>query len=92
MLIFKRLIHSASRGFPQWVELHYDDMDKLHPLWPLPPAVSGQRPVSRVPAAAAGAEWAGPQEGGPRRMEVGRWKRMVTLLSRAFRTARIVLE
>ena len=29
-------------------------------------------PVSRVPAAAAGAEWAGPQEGGPRRMEVGR--------------------
>ena len=28
---FKRLIHSASRGFPQWVELHYDDMDKLHP-------------------------------------------------------------
>ena len=72
MLIFKRLIHSASRGFPQWVELHYDDMDKLHPPWPLPPAVSGQRPVSRVPAAAAGAEWAGPQEGGPRRMEVGR--------------------
>ena len=65
MLIFKRLIHSASRGFPQWVELHYDDMDKLHPPWPLPPAVSGQRPVSRVPAAAAGAEWAGPQEGGP---------------------------
>ena len=57
MLIFKRLIHSASRGFPQWVELHYDDMDKLHPPWPLPPAVSGQRPVSRVPAAAAGAEW-----------------------------------
>ena len=70
MLIFKQLIHSASRGFPQWVELHYDDMDKLHPPWPLPPAVSGQRPVSRVPAAAAGAEWAGPQEGGPRRMEV----------------------
>ena len=68
MLIFKRLIHSASRGFPQWVELHYDDMDKLHPPWPLPPAVSGQRPVSRVPAA----EWAGPQERGPRRMEVGR--------------------
>ena len=65
MLIFKRLIHSASRGFPQWVELHYDDMDKLHPPWPLPPAVSGQRPVSRVPAAAAGAEWAGPQESGP---------------------------
>ena len=55
MLIFKRLIHSASRGFPQWVELHYDDMDKLHPPWPLPPAVSGQRPVSCVPAAAAGA-------------------------------------
>ena len=53
MLIFKRLIHSASRCFPQWVELHYDDMDKLHPPWPLPPAVSGQRPVSRVPAAAA---------------------------------------
>ena len=92
MLIFKRLIHSASRGFPQWVELHYDDMDKLHPPWPLPPAVSGQRPVSRVPAAAAGAEWAGPQEGGPRRMEVGRGKRMVALLSRAFRTAGIVLE
>ena len=66
MLIFKRLIHSASRGFPQWVELHYDDMDKLHPPLPLPPAVSGQRPVSRVPAAAAGAEWAG-----PRRMEIG---------------------
>ena len=85
MLIFKRLIHSASRGFPQWVELHYDDMDKLHPPWPLPPAVSGQRPVSRVPAAAAGAEWAG-------RMEVGRGKRMVALLSRAFRTAGIVLE
>ena len=92
MLIFKRLIHSASRGFPQWVELHYDDMDKLHPPWPLPPAVSGQRPVSRVPAAAAGAEWAGPQEGGPRRMEVGRGKRMVASLSRAFRTAGIVLE
>ena len=91
MLIFKRLIHSASRGFPQWVELHYDDMDKLHPPWPLPPAVSGQRPVSRVPAAAAGAEWAGPQ-GRPRRMEVGRGKRMVALLSRAFRTAGIVLE
>ena len=35
MLFFKRLIHSASRGFPQWVELHYDDMDKLHPPWPL---------------------------------------------------------
>ena len=52
----------------------------------------GQRPVSRVPAAAAGAEWAGPQEGGPRRMEVGRGKRMVALLSRAFRTAGIVLE
>ena len=49
MLIFKRLIHSASRGFPQWVELHYDDMNKLHPPWPLPPAVSGQRPISRVP-------------------------------------------
>ena len=64
MLIFKRLIHSASRGFSQWVELHYDDMDKLHPPWPLPPAASGQRPVSRVPAAAAGAEWAGPQEVG----------------------------
>ena len=92
MLIFKRLIHSASRGFPQWVELHYDDMDKLHPPWPLPPAVSGQRPVSRVPAAAAGAEWAGPQEGGPGRMEVGRGKRMVALLSRAFRTAGIALE
>ena len=74
MLIFKRLIHSASRGLPQWVELHYDDMDKLHPPWPLPPAVSGQRPVSRVPAAAAGAEWAGPQEGGPRRMEERRGK------------------
>ena len=81
MLIFKRLIHSASRDFPQWVELHYDDIDKLHP-----------RPVSRVPAAAAGAEWVGPQEGGPRRMEVGRGKRMVALLSRAFRTAGIVLE
>ena len=53
MLVFKRLIHSASRGFPQWVELHYDDMDQLHPPWPLPPAVSEQRPVSRVPAAAA---------------------------------------
>ena len=92
MLIFKRLIHSASRGFPQWVELHYDDMDKLHPPWPLPPAVSGQRPVSRVPAAAAGAEWAGPQEGGPRRMEVGRGKRMVALLSRIFRTAGIVFR
>ena len=57
-------------------------MDKLNPPWPLPPAVSGQRPVSRVPAAAAGAEWAGPQEGGPRRMEVGRGKRMVAFLSR----------
>ena len=65
MLIFKRLIHSASRGFPQWVELHYDDMNKLHPPWPLPPAVSGQRPVSRVPAAAAGAEWAEAHGGGP---------------------------
>ena len=65
MLIFKRLIHSASRGFPQWVELHYDDMDKLHPPWPLPPAVSGQRPVSRVPAAAAGVEWAEAHGGGP---------------------------
>ena len=53
------------------MELHYNDIDKLHPPWPLPPAVSGQRPVSRVPAAAAGAEWAGPQEGRPRRM--GRW-------------------
>ena len=92
MLIFKPLIHSASRDFPQWVELHYDDMDKLHPPWPLPPAVSGQRPVSRVLAAAAGAEWAGPQEGGPRRMEVGQGKRMVAFLSRAFRTAGIVLE
>ena len=50
MLIFTRLIHSASRG----LELHYDDMDKLHPPWPLPPVVSGQRPVSRVPTAAAG--------------------------------------
>ena len=74
------------------MELHYDDMDKLHSPWPLPPAVSGQRPVSRVPAAAAGAEWAGPQEGGPRRMVVGRGKRMVALLSRVFRTAGIVLE
>ena len=64
MLIFKRLIHSASRGFPQWVELHYDDMDKLHPPWPLPPAVSGQRPVSRVPAAAAGADRVGRAAGG----------------------------
>ena len=52
------------------VELHYDDMDKLHPPWPLPPAVFGQRPVSRVPAAAAGVGRAG--EGGPRHMEVGR--------------------
>ena len=69
MLIFKRLIHSASRGFPQWVELHYDDMDKLHPPWPLPPAVSEQRPVSRVPAAAAGAEWAG-----RRRVGRGAWR------------------
>ena len=85
MLIFKRLIHSASRGFPQCVELHYDDMDKLHPPWPLPPAVSGQlwRPARSRP---------GRQEGGPRRMEVGRGKRMVALLSRAFRTAGIVLE
>ena len=72
MLIFKRLIHSASRGFSGWSYVHYDDMDKLHPPWPLPPAVSGQRPVSHAPAAAAGAEWAGPQEGGPRRMEMGR--------------------
>ena len=47
------------------MELHYDDMDNLHPLWPLPLAVSGQRP-----AAAAGVGRAG--EGGPRHMEVGR--------------------
>ena len=53
MLIFTRLISSAGRGFPQWVELRCDDMDRLHPPWPLPPAVPGQRPVSRVPAAAA---------------------------------------
>ena len=39
-----------------------------------------------------GAEWAGTQEGGPRRMQVGRGKRILTLLSRAFRTAGIVLE
>ena len=70
MLNFTQLIHAASRGFPQWVELHCDDMDKLHPPWPLPPAVSGQRPVSCVSAAAAGVGRAG--EGGPRRMEVGR--------------------
>ena len=68
MLIFKRLIHLASRGFPQWVELHYDDMDKLHPPWPLPPAVSGQRPVSCVQAAAAGASGPGRRRVG---MEVG---------------------
>ena len=55
MLIFTRMISSAGRGFPQWVELRCDDMDRLHPLCPLPPAVSGQRPASRVPAAAAGA-------------------------------------
>ena len=55
MLIFTRMIFLAGRGFPQWVELRCDDMDRLHPLWPLPPAVSGQRPVSRVPAAATGA-------------------------------------
>ena len=41
------------------MELHYDDIDKLHPPWPLPPAVSGQRPVSCVPAAAAGVGGAG---------------------------------
>ena len=66
MLIFTWLIHSASRGFPQWVELHYTsyDIDKLHPPWPLPPGVSGQRPVSRVLAAVAGVARAG--EGGPR--------------------------
>ena len=71
------------------MELHYDDMDKLHPPWPLPPAVSGQRPVSRVPAAAAGAEWAGGLAEAH-----GGWpgKRMVALLSGAFRTAGIVLE
>ena len=70
MLIFKRLIHSASRGFPQWVELHYDEMDKLHPPWPLPPAVSGQRPVSRVPAAAHG----GAERPRDRKIPV-RWRR-----------------
>ena len=93
MLIFKRLIHSASRGFPQWVELHYDDMDKLHPPFGLclRRCLGSDRSVaSRLRA--AGAEWAGPQEGGPRRMEVGQGKRMVALLSRAFRTAGIVLE
>ena len=36
------------------MELRCGDMDRLHPLWPLPPAVPGQRPVSRVPAAAGG--------------------------------------
>ena len=45
MLIFTLMISSAGRGFPQWVELHRDDMDRFHPLWPLPPPVSGQRPV-----------------------------------------------
>ena len=35
MLIFTRLISSAGRGFPQWVELRCDDMDMLHPPWPL---------------------------------------------------------
>ena len=59
---------------------HCDDMDRLHPLWPLPPAVSGQRPASRVPAAAAGAGRAEAHGGGP-------GTRMMALLSRAFRTA-----
>ena len=54
MLIFTRLI--SGRGFPQWVELRCDDMDRLHPPWPLPPAVPGQLPVSRVPAQTAAAE------------------------------------
>ena len=31
MLIFMRVNHSASRGFPQWVELHCDDMDYIFP-------------------------------------------------------------
>ena len=75
-----RMISSSGRGFPQWVELHCDDMDRLHPLWPLPPAVSGQRPASRVPAAAAGAGRAEAHGGGPR-------TRRMALLLHAFRTA-----
>ena len=79
MLSFTQMISSASRGFPQWVELRCNDRDKLHPLWPLPPAVSGQRPASRVPAAAAGAGRAEARGGGP-------GTRRMALLSRAFRT------
>ena len=37
------MISSAGRGFPQWVELRCDDMDRLHPPWLLPPAVPGQQ-------------------------------------------------
>ena len=35
------MISSAGRGFPQWVELHCDDMDRLHPPLPLPAFASG---------------------------------------------------
>ena len=80
MLIFTRLISSAGRGFPQWVELRCDDMDRLHPPWPLPPAVPGQQPVSRVPAAAAGASRAEAHGG-------GQGTRRMALLLCAFRTA-----
>ena len=72
MLIFKRLIHSASRGFTQWVELHYDDMNKLHPPWPLPPAVSGAATGQSRPGCGgrrgvgrAAGGWAEAHGGGP---------------------------
>ena len=76
-MLIKRLIHSPSRGFPQWVELHYDDMDSTLPGLCLVWAATGQ---SR-PGCGGRRGWAGPQEGGPRRMEVGRGKRMVAIIT-----------